>query len=140
MTTAIDTNILAGLWQDNDELNQAVRNALDGAFLRGGLVISGTVYAELMAFPGRTEKFLEDFLGETTITVDWMMEKQIWKAAGRAFSEYAKRRRKQKTGLPRRILADFLIGAHAYHRRYVLLTLDEGIYRAAFPKLKLLRV
>ena len=37
--------------------------------------------------------------------------------------------------LPRRILADFLIGAHALRNGFPLLTLDDRIYRAAFPGL-----
>jgi predicted nucleic acid-binding protein len=32
-------------------------------------------------------------------------------------------------------MADFMIGAHAETRGYRLLTLDERVYRAAFPKL-----
>jgi AbrB family looped-hinge helix DNA binding protein len=35
----------------------------------------------------------------------------------------------------RRILAEFLIGAHAHARGDRLLTLDERAYRAAFPAL-----
>jgi len=33
-----------------------------------------------------------------------------------------------------------LIGAHALEKGYSLLTLDDGIYRAAFPKLHIVRV
>lgn len=39
---------------------------------------------------------------------------------------------------PRRILADFLIGAHALTNGYALLTLDKSGFRSAFPALKLL--
>jgi predicted nucleic acid-binding protein len=35
----------------------------------------------------------------------------------------------------RRILADFLIGAHAHTSSYRLLTLDERLYKEAFPTL-----
>ena len=35
------------------------------------------------------------------------------------------------------MLADFLIGAHAQVRAYRLLTMDERIYKAAFPTLKI---
>jgi predicted nucleic acid-binding protein len=48
---------------------------------------------------------------------------------------YAERRHKQRDTGVRRILADFLIGAHADVRGYRLLTLDERLYRAAFPSL-----
>ena len=39
---------------------------------------------------------------------------------------------------PRRILADFLIGAHALDRGASLATMDEEHYRTAFPKLDLI--
>ena len=40
----------------------------------------------------------------------------------------------------RRILADFLIGAHALHNGFSLLTLDDRLYRAAFRRLAILAV
>src|SRR5207302_3822625 len=60
--------------------------------------------------------------------------------AGRAFQQYVARRRKQLDSGPRRILADFLIGAHALHHGFRLLTLDDRLYRAAFPRLAVLSV
>jgi hypothetical protein len=72
--------------------------------------------------------------------VDWSMDESVWRAAGKSFQKYATRRRKQRSGQPRRILADFLIGAHALEKGYSLLTLDDGIYRAAFPKLHIVKV
>jgi len=138
--TSIDTNILVALWDTDDALNSFAQDALDKAFACGKLVISGAVFAELLAFPGRTETFLDEFLRDTRIVVEWDTDESIWRTAGSAFQAYAKRRRKQRAGGPRRILADFLIGAHALERNHTLLTLDDGIYRAAFPKLRLLKV
>ncbi len=140
MITALDTNVLIALWDDDDLLNSAALSALENAYARGGLIISGAVYAELMAFPGRTEKFLSKFLAETQVGVDWDCSKEIWRTCGIAFSSYADRRRKKGSDGPRRILADFLIGAHAFENGHSLLTLDDGIYRAAFPKLRIFRV
>ena len=48
---------------------------------------------------------------------------------------YAERRRKRRDAGSRRILADFLVGAHAQIRGYRLLTLDERLYKVAFPTL-----
>jgi predicted nucleic acid-binding protein len=140
MITAIDTNVLVGLWDRDDTLNSAAQAALDAAFARGKLVISGAVFAELLAFPRRTETFLDQFFKDTQIDVDWNTGESVWRVAGKAFQKYANRRRKQKAGAPRRILADFLIGAHALEHSYTLLTLDDGIYRAAFPKLRVVKV
>jgi len=36
---------------------------------------------------------------------------------------------------PRRILSDFIIGAHALRRHATLLTWDEGVYRTYFSDL-----
>jgi hypothetical protein len=54
-----------------------------------------------------------------------------------AFHAYAARRRRHGEAGPRRILADFVIGAHAPQNGYRLLTLDDRIHRAAFPTLKI---
>jgi predicted nucleic acid-binding protein len=77
------------------------------------------------------------FFEDTGIAVDWELGEEIWRSAARAFRGYAKRRRKHRDLGTRRILADFLIGAHAAVRGYRLLTLDERLYRAAFPTLKI---
>ena len=140
MITAIDTNVLVALWDRNDALNSTAQAALDATFARGKLVISGAVFAELLALPRRTEAFIEEFLRETEIGVDWITDEAMWRLAGRAFQAYANRRRKQKSAEPRRLLADFLIGAHAVENGFALLTLDDGIYRTAFPKLRIVKV
>lgn len=140
MTTAIDTNVLVALWDPDPQLNGSAQRALDSALARGALVIVGAVYAELLAFPGRTEAMLDEFFGATGIRVEWQLTEQIWRTAGLAFQEYAQRRGRKKAEMPRRILADFLIGAHAVVHRYDLVTLDLRLYRAAFPKLKILQL
>jgi hypothetical protein len=135
MTTAIDTNVVIALWDKNLSLSLSAQTALEAAFNRGSLVIVAPVFAELLAAPGRNEAFIDSFLEDTAITVDWNLDEAVWRTAGRAFQGYAERRRQQRDSGTRRILADFLIGAHAQTRGYRLLTLDERIYRQAFPKL-----
>jgi len=135
MTTAIDSNIIVALWDKDPTLSLAAQTALETAFNRGGLAVSAPVFAELMAALGRTETFVNSFLEETGIVVEWDLGEAVWRSAGRAFRSYAERRRKQRDSGTRRILADFLIGAHAEKRGYRLLTLDERLYRAAFPSI-----
>ena len=141
MMTAVDTNVIVALWDPDALLSGAANVALDAAIGRGRLVICGPVFAELMALPRRNEAFLDGFLRDTGISVDWELDESIWRAAGRAFQGYASRRRmhrnKHQDSGPRRILADFLIGAHALKRNCRFLTLDEGLYRAAFPRLEI---
>ncbi len=137
MTTAIDTNVIIALWANDPGLSLAAETALEAAFRRGSLVVAAPVFAELIAAPGRTEAFVDSFLEENGIAIDWSLDEAVWRAAGRAFQAYAERRRKQRDHGTRRLLADFLIGAHAYIRGYRLLSLDERLYRAAFPTLKM---
>jgi predicted nucleic acid-binding protein len=140
MTTAIDTNVLVALWNEDDALNTLAHAALDDALGRGSLVLAAPVFAELLAAPSRTEAFLDSFCRETGISVDWELSESIWRAAGHAFQLYAARRRKRRDDGPRRILADFLIGAHALQNEFRLLTLDDRLYRAAFPRLAVVSV
>ena len=140
MSTAIDSNVLIALWNEDDTLNTHTRSALDNALARGRLVVAAPVYAELLASPSRSEAFLDSFCKETGVAVDWNLNEATWRAAARAFQQYVARRRKQRDSGPRRILADFLIGAHALHHGFQLLTLDDRLSRAAFPRLALLSV
>ena len=134
MTTAIDSNVLVALWDPIDTLNLAAQSALDAALNKGRLIAPAPVFAELMAFPTRTEVFLDSFFRETGIEVDWRLDAQVWRSAGRAFQRYVARRRIHGSS-PRRILADFVIGAYAAENGHRLLTLDDGLYRSAFPEL-----
>jgi predicted nucleic acid-binding protein len=137
MTTAIDTNIIIALWDADPGTTLAARTALENAFHRGNLIVAAPVFAELLAAPARTEDFVNGFFGDTGIAVDWDLSEAVWRTAGRAFRGYAERRRKHRASVPRRILADFLIGAHAAAHGYRLLTLDEHLFRAAFPALSI---
>jgi len=137
MTTAIDTNVIVALWANDPTLSLAAQTALEAAFRRGSLVVAAPVFAELIAAPERTEAFVSSLLEENGIVIDWNLNEPIWRAAGRAFQAYAERRRQQRDHGTRRILADFLIGAHAHIRGYRLLSLDQRLYRAAFPTLKI---
>jgi predicted nucleic acid-binding protein len=140
MTTALDTNVLVALWTQDDALNKKAQAVLDDARSRGRMVISAVVYAELLAEQQRNEAFVDGFCNEAGIEVDWELGERVWRVAGAAFQGYAARRRKQRGVEPRRILADFVIGAHALVNGYRLLTLDAGIYAASFPRLVIVTV
>src|ERR1700690_533821 len=137
MTTAIDTNIIVALWDKDPAATQPARAALEAAFERGILIVAAPVFAELIAAPGRTETFVGTFFEDAGIAIDWELGEDVWRAAGNAFRGYANRRRKHRDFGPRRILTDCLIGAHAAVRGYRLLSMDERLYRAAFPTLKI---
>lgn len=137
MSTAVDTNVLVDFLAGEPAAARRARQALERAHARGGLVIAPVVYAELLAYPGRRAAEVDAILQATGITVDWDLSPLIWRRAGEAFAAYAERRRKETGTGPRRILADFLIGAHAAQVG-ALLTRDLGHYRTSFPELQLL--
>lgn len=137
MKTAVDTNVFIALFSGGEEASASARTALEEAHAAGLLAISPAVYSELVA--GRDAGFVERFLDEKGIGVDWGLGKDVWSVAGARYGEYARRRRRQgRDPGPRRILADFLIGAHALRLAGALLTSDTGIYGTYFPELKVL--
>jgi predicted nucleic acid-binding protein len=135
MTVSIDSNVIAALWSVDHAMNAIAVEVLGRISAREKLVVSGPVYAELMAGPLRDEASLDLFFKDTCIEIDWAMEERIWREAGRAYLGYVHRRKTSREGDARRILPDFLIGAHALVRGYSMLTLDGGDYRTAFPAL-----
>lgn len=104
----------------------------------GGLVICAPVYCELLAYPSVTQRFVQEFLGETGILVDFLLDEQVWQRAANAFVAYAQRRRRSRGGAPKRMLVDFVVAAHALIRADRLMTLDASRYRQDFPKLAII--
>lgn len=136
MRTALDSNILSALWS-KEPLAGSIARQLGEAKGDGALLIAPVVYAELLAYPGATESFLKNFLVDTGVTAEFDLQETVWMEAGRRFARYAGRRRKSGHGPPKRLLADFLIGAHALVQADRLMTLDITRYRQDFPELKL---
>jgi predicted nucleic acid-binding protein len=137
MRTAIDSNILSALF-GLEPTSEPLVELLGRCRGQGSLVICGTVFAEVHAIPKMTPVLLEEFLSDTGISVDPAVPLADWRAIGVAFGKYATRRRANRDGQPKRLLADFAIGAHAFASCDRLLTLDPTRYRIAFPKLTLL--
>ncbi len=135
MRTAVDTNVISALWSAEPSANR-VSEALDRFRAAGPLLICPPVYAELHAHPNASARFVEEFLASTEIAVDFDLSKEVWEESARRFARYAARRRKAGGGDAKRLLADFLVGAHALLRSDRLLTLDRSVYRRDFPELK----
>ena len=95
------------------------------------------MYCELLAYPPATRQFVQEFLGETGILVDFELEEEIWQRAADSFVAYAKRRRRLRGGSAKRMLVDFVVAAHALLRADRLLTLDASRYRRDFPMLRI---
>jgi predicted nucleic acid-binding protein len=136
MRTAIDTNVISALWTGEPGAERLAAT-LARARRAGGLTIAAPAYAELLAYPGATPEFVDGFLASAGAFTDFRLDEAIWREAGLRFGKYAARRRTSRGGAPRRLLADFMIGAHALLRADRLLTLDVPLYARDFPELKI---
>ena len=88
MRTAIDTNVLSALWSKEPLASETARN-LGNAKADGGLVVSAPVYVELLSDPKATESFVNDFLADTGIAVDFEFQQPVWVEVGRRFARHA---------------------------------------------------
>ncbi len=139
MTIAIDTNVISGFLSGTPTERTLAQQSIRNAAALGKLTLSPVVYAELLAMPGRNPEVVTNFLQEAGFGVDWQLKEGVWLRAARAYRDYAERRRQQQDDSgPRRILADFIVGAHAQEMADALLTFDQKVYKAAFPGLRLL--
>jgi predicted nucleic acid-binding protein len=138
--TSLDTNVLVYLLNEDAALNERALAAINNSRKAGRLVVSGPVYAELLGLPARTQPILDEFFTMGGIEVDWRFDEVVWRAAGMGYQGYAQRRIAHTGQLPRRILTDFLIGAHSLVRGFTLLTADSRHYAAAFPTLPIIAV
>jgi predicted nucleic acid-binding protein len=136
LRVAIDSNVISAVWSAEPIASLAV-SQLGAARQRGKLLISAPIYAELLAYPKASEPFVEKFLRETGIVVDFEISEGIWREAGRRFSRYAGRRRRSSGTHPKRLLVDFLVGSHALLEADRLFTLDQDRYAKDFPELEL---
>ena len=137
MRTALDTNIISAIWSGSASSVQ-IAGTLAQAANEGALVICAPVYVELRAYPNMTAEYLERFLAHTRVEVDFLIDAPVWREAGQRFAHYAHRRRKSGGGEAKRLLVDFIIGAHASLQTDRLFTLDPHRFTKDFPKLRLM--
>lgn len=137
MRTALDTNILSALLS-NEPPAQNISSQLSQAYSEGGLVICAPVHAELSAHPQAKPGFVDVFLNDVGVAVDFSLTEDVWRLSGKSFAAYASRRRRSAGGSPRRLLVDFLIAAHAMLNADQLMTLDASSYEQYFPQLRII--
>jgi predicted nucleic acid-binding protein len=136
MRTALDSNIMSAIWS-NESSTPRITSELRNARAQGSIVICAPVYVELLAHPLVAPTFVDKFLTDTGIVIEFNLDEAIWRKAAEAFAAYAQRRRRSGGSSPKRLLPDFLIAAHALLRADRLFTLDPGRYQLDFPELRL---
>jgi predicted nucleic acid-binding protein len=136
MRTALDTNILSALWSRESTVPRLVEH-LASAKNEGALLVCPAVYSESLAHPAISEADVRNFFDSTGVVIDLSLHEEVWHMAGVRYGLYAARRRKAVTQQPRRIVADYIIGAHALLQADRLMTLDPATYRHDFPELRL---
>ena len=115
----VDTNVLIDIIHDDPQFAESSTLALERCAQTGILVINPVIYGEVGAICDSLEEL------DSLLPLDlFRRDDLIWEAtflAGQAFRRYRKNK-----GQKKRVLADFLIGAHASAAGFGLITRDAG--------------
>jgi predicted nucleic acid-binding protein len=130
MITFVDTNVLLDVFLPDPQWGDKSKEALDQAYRDGSLVVDEIIYAELAPqFPEK--KLLDETLKALGIRIV-LLDLESAYAAGAKWKKHL-----EAGGKRDRVLADFLIGAHAEKIAERLLTRDRGFYKKYFPSLNI---
>jgi predicted nucleic acid-binding protein len=131
MITAVDTNILLDLFLPDKKFAEGSAKLLKLAYDQGALTISDIVYGELVTqFEDRSK--MDSTLATINVSIS-SLGADVAYLAGERWALYRK-----SGGRRKRIISDFLIGAHAIVKADRFLTRDRGFYKSYFPELRLL--
>ena len=116
----VDTNVILDVIGADKQFGEASKQSLSECCKSGVLVINPVIFAEVSAYLDSLEE-TDDLLPDSLFRQDSLP----WEAAflaGKAFVKY-----KSEGGQKKRILADFLIGAHAAVMGFDIISRDSGI-------------
>lgn len=128
---AVDSSVLLDVLTEDPQFAAASANALAQALSTGEVVVSDAVVAEVQAMLDTRDTAM-DALSEFGIR--FLPTAEV--AAVRA--GHMQRRFRDRGGRRERVVADFLIGAHALLQCQGLITRDAGFFRDYFKGLKVI--
>lgn len=131
MITAIDTNIIIDILEPDPDFGPSSKAAFQKCLLQGSVVACEVVWTETATAYGDRIPELMVILQQMGIRYSPMNQEAAIEAA-KSWHAYRK-----EGGNRKRIVADFLIGAHATVQCDQLLSRDRGFYRKFFTSLQI---
>jgi hypothetical protein len=128
---AIDSSVLLDLLGGDERFADAAELSISDALAVGDVVVCDAVVAEVQTMLETRETAMDSLSG---LGIRYLATSE--QAAVRA--GHMQRRYRDRGGRRERVVADFLIGAHALLQTDGLITRDAGFYRDYFKGLKVI--
>lgn len=131
MITAVDSNVLLDIFTADGRFGISSRRAISDALGEGTVMACDVVWAEVGGAFSSID-LANDAMTALDVRFD-ALDPEVAIAAGTVW-----RRHRSEGGERDRLMADFLIGTHAWMRAERFVTRDRGFYRRYFERLRII--